>query len=153
MGIQRHRDFGIGVSHNILQRFGVKPSLLQIGTERVPKNVGSNYREWAAIELLVSLPYFSHVILKMHCNFRIAVRIKKKETTDSVYHHFNFRCCSVWDCMLKCLKSFVWKGNRANTAFCFRRADEIGTVSSTAELSANVNSAVKQIHIICCKAV
>jgi hypothetical protein len=50
--------------------------------------------------------------------------------------------------MLKSLKGSVRKRDSANTAVCLGWTDEIGIVTGSAELTADIDTAIEKINII-----
>ncbi len=75
--IQCHAD--IGMPHQILQAFYIDPSLLHIGTECVPENVGRNRGHVVAVNLPILPLHTTHVVLYVHCHFRLFILIQKKK--------------------------------------------------------------------------
>ncbi len=84
--IQCHAD--IGMPHQILQTFYIDPSLLHIGTECVPENVRRNRGHVVAVNLPILPLHTTHVVLYVHCHFRlfiwISIRLNHKTVHTSM---------------------------------------------------------------------
>ena len=90
VGVDIQRHAGVGMSHQILQTFNIKPSLLNVGAEGMPQHMRRDPRDRLAVCLFKSRLQTSHIVLQVHRNLRHPGFVQKEEAAVTVYQQFTF---------------------------------------------------------------
>ena len=80
VGVGVHRYANLGMTHKVLQRFGIHTAFCLVGAVGMAAHMGRNQGKLFLINAVVLLPGVLEVMLPMHCHHRAVILVKEQET-------------------------------------------------------------------------
>lgn len=142
MRICVHRHSNVGMSHQILQCFGIHSGFRLVAAVSVPANVRRNLRKLHPKNAVVSVHRILKPMLPMKCYLRHSILISEKESHITIHH--NLRKIR-WPVFQNCLEHSEhvlrhWK--LSCTGICFRGFDVILHAANSLKLMVDIDNAV-----------
>ena len=119
----------------------------------MPQNMRGNARHNLSILTDKFFLHLTHIVLKVHPDFRLTILIKKQETAVTVNNLFYFRAWTIFKHSLEGPTNLIGKGNIPKTAFCLWLSNKIRLVCCPAKLLVNADISLIKINVCFCKSI
>ena len=136
-----------------MQALHIQPCLLDIGAEGVSQHMRCNARNRFAACLLKLSLHATHIVFQVHCHLRHSGLVQKEKSAAAIHQRFHFRGRSGFYYTPQRCTNGICHGNIADTAFCFRRCDEVGLFSRPAKLPPDMDTVPFKVDICSCQAI
>ena len=94
MGVDIHRYADVGMTHDVLQRFGIHSGFCHIGAEGVPAYMRGDLGHLDAVDLVVLLHDVLQVFFPVQGDHWPFILVQKQKADVAVDHGFYFR--AIW---------------------------------------------------------
>ena len=147
VGVGVHRYANLGMTHKVLQRFGIHTAFCLVGAVGMAAHMGRNQGKLFLVNAVVLLPGVLEVMLPMHCHHRAVILVKEQETRIAVNGRLDLGWLSACQDSLETGVNIVFHRQHSCSCVGLGGFNVLCAITSPLQLMVNSDSLVLHIQV------